>query len=521
MKKRVLALALAVVLLAGVMALPVHSANAASTTATVKGGWLRLRALPNFDATTLASYYTGTVMTVLGTVGDWYHVTAPDGYSGYMYGKYLNVSGSSSSGGYQNISATVVSSNGLGVRMRTGPGTAYGVLGLYPVGTRVTILKMGGSWHYIRIGNTTGYMMSQYLSTNGGTVVTPPATSGGYTAYVTSENGLGVRLRKGPGTGYGVYGLYSVGTRVSVLEHGSTWDYVRIGSRTGYMMTKYLTTSYTPTPSNDVITSVSLNTSSPVPGTTLYASIRPSGASVYYEWLNGGGVLLSSASTYTVKSDDVGQSIRVRVTGTGHYSGTAVSGWAKVKSAGSSSTTKVALTGVSLSNLSPSIGDTVTANAKPSGATANYVWYRDDGTNLGSGQNYTVKASDAGHAIYCAAYATGNYTGNVASYYTGKISAPVQEDKPISGMVMLPASANQGANLEAGINVNCDDYTITWRSGNRVYGTGYLMTVTQDMAGRTLTCVVTANEGSGYTGSITSNECHIPPLSEDDSYQGG
>ena len=497
---------MALVLILGTVIVPVETAKAASTTATVKGGWLRLRAEASFDAETISSYFTGTVVTVQGSIGKWYRVTAPDGRTGYMYSDYLTINqqgSGSASGGHQNIKAKVVSSNGLGVRLRIGPGTAYDILAVYPVGTAATILRSGDTWHYVRIGNNTGYMMSQFLKVDG--AASAPATS--YTAYVTSANGLGVRLRKGPGTSYGVLGLYSVGTKVTVLEHGKSWDKVRIGSNTGYMMNRYLTTTVPGT--GKTLTAVTLNDYAPVPGTVLKVTVKPSGASVNYQWLDGNGNKLGTASSYTVKSSDVGKKIYVRVTAKNGYTGSLDSNYALVQAA-SSSTNKIALTGVNLSNTTPDVGQTVTAAAAPAGATANYVWFRDDGVNLGSGQSYTVKASDAGHAIYCAAYATGNYSGNIASYYTGKIPVPVAQDKAFTGMVVLPASAGQGAQLQPGINVNCDEYTITWYVGNRQVGSGSRLTVTADMAGTTVTCVVSAKTGSGYAGSITSTGCVIP-----------
>lgn len=204
MKNRLLAWSLCVVMMLSMVALPLNEANAAATTATVKGGWLRLREYASFDAATISSYYTGTVVTVLGTTGKWFRVTAPDGLTGYMYGDYLTVKRPGSggvAGGFENIKAKVVSSNGLGVRLRIGPGTAYDILAVYPVGTDATILRSGDTWHYVRIGNNTGYMMSQFLSSEQGD------SAASYTAYVTSGNGLGVRLRKGPGTSYGVLGL--------------------------------------------------------------------------------------------------------------------------------------------------------------------------------------------------------------------------------------------------------------------------------------------------------------------------
>ena len=506
MFKRFLAMCLALILCVGVLTLPTQAAQAASTTATVKGGWLRLRAQPSFDAVTITSYYTGTVVKVLGTSGKWYQVTAPDGRSGYMYGDYLTVNTGSSGGGtpsgsWENIAATVVSANGLGVRLRTGPSTAYGVLAVYPVGTSATILSSGTYWHYVRIGNRTGYMMSQFLST-GAVPPTKPET-GSYTAYVTSENGLGVRLRQGPGTGYAIRGVYSVGTQVTVLEHNRTWDYIRIGTRTGYMMNKFLTTSV----ATNKITGVTLNTAYPMVGTALQASVMPAGATVTYEWLDQNGTLLSSAAVYTVTAADAGKQIRVRVTGSGSYTGTAVSSWAAVQSG--STPAKTPITAVTLSNTAPTVGQTVTASTTPSGATANFVWYRDDGAVLGSGKSYSVAAADEGHAIYCAAYATGDYTGNVASYYTAKVKAAEAPAKALTGSVSLPASAKTGDTLIPGVSVNSDKYAFTWTLDGKAVGSTDQLTVTADMEGKTVRLVVTAIEGSGYTGSVTSNGCAI------------
>ena len=61
--KRIGLLGLVVILL--VTLVPLSTAGAA-TYGTVTGGWLRLRTAPSFDATILKSYYTGTVVEILG-----------------------------------------------------------------------------------------------------------------------------------------------------------------------------------------------------------------------------------------------------------------------------------------------------------------------------------------------------------------------------------------------------------------------------------------------------------------------
>ena len=231
--KRIGIIALAVVM---VLALLPAQIAAAAEYGTVKGGWLRLRTAPSYDATIINSYYTGTVVEILGTSGAWYSVKAPDNQAGYMYSDYITLGGS---GGSTTITKYVTSANGYGVKLRTGPGKGYRVLAVYSVGTKVTVLQTGTIWSRIQIGTTVGYMMSEFLtSSNPGS--SPSTPVGSDMATIWSSNGYGVRLRSGPSTSSSIIGLYSVGTRVSVQSRGTEWDYILVGSRLGYMMNEFL-----------------------------------------------------------------------------------------------------------------------------------------------------------------------------------------------------------------------------------------------------------------------------------------
>ena len=249
MRRKHSAIILMVLILAALSVLPVSGAMA--DTGTVKGGWLILRADPSFTGAIKASYPSGTVVTITGQVGSWYAVTTPDGLTGYMLGDYLQVGGSGKSnpatGTFIDSTAYVTSANGLNVRMRSGPGKGYSVIASYVPGTKCTIISPGNNWCRIQVGNLTGYMMTQFLT---GTAVTPaitpvpvsPVPSGSeYTVYVTSRNGNGVNLRSGPSKSYTSIGFYSVGTQATMITKGSTWSYIRVGNRYGYMMTQFLT----------------------------------------------------------------------------------------------------------------------------------------------------------------------------------------------------------------------------------------------------------------------------------------
>ena len=193
------------VLLVAVMLLSVLPATSmAASYATVVGGWLRLRSAPNFSASTITSYYTGTQVEILGSSGGWYKVQTPDGRTGYMYGNYLRMGGSVPSEG----TAYVTSYNGYGVRLRTGPGTGYRIIRTYAVGTPVTVLERGTYWSRISIGGTVGYMMSQFLHFGSDY---PDDSNVLCYATIWSSNGYGVRLRTGPSKSYSKIGVYSVG----------------------------------------------------------------------------------------------------------------------------------------------------------------------------------------------------------------------------------------------------------------------------------------------------------------------
>ena len=125
------------------------------------------------------------------------------------------------------------------MRLRSGPSTGYRVIAVYEVGTKVSVLQSGVLWSRIQVGTTVGYMMSEFLTTTPPGGPTPPP-GGDDLATVRSDNGYGVRLRSGPGYSYSIIGVYSVGTRVTVLSRGADWDYIRVGSRTGYMMNYFL-----------------------------------------------------------------------------------------------------------------------------------------------------------------------------------------------------------------------------------------------------------------------------------------
>lgn len=272
--------------------------------AVVKGGRLNLRQYPSSDSNSLGKYDTGTWVLAGSESNGWYEVKMLSGKRGYMSGSYLDFgtyNGGSTvkyaNGGYVNLrsgpstdasvvmrvtsgstfylqanysgwcygyvlynsqqvygymyetfldsdtySAVVTTRNGGQVNVRSGPSSSYSSIGKLASGTQVTILLKGNGWYMISGGGLEGFMSTQYLSGTGSTVGSNTGTTTtSTTAWVNNPKATQVlNLRETPSQSARSIGQYRNGTKVKVVSKGATWCEVYVGTRHGYMMTRYL-----------------------------------------------------------------------------------------------------------------------------------------------------------------------------------------------------------------------------------------------------------------------------------------
>ncbi len=205
--------------------------------------FLNLREYPSYSANVLGIYYNGAECTILSSYNGWYQVSI-DGLTGYFRYEYIKVKGATGT-------ATVVSSSGKTVNLRSGPSTAYSVITRVPLGKSVSILLKGNSYWKVSYNGTEGFMSSSFLSTSGvtpgggsssGGTGTKPATSG-YVIVSNPNSANLLNLRAQPSSSAKILAQYQNGTRFEVIAQGQTWCkvYGTASGRTGYMMTKYLT----------------------------------------------------------------------------------------------------------------------------------------------------------------------------------------------------------------------------------------------------------------------------------------
>lgn len=336
MRKNVVRLFAALLILALIPALAL-----ADRYAVVKGGRLNLREYPSSSSYSLGKYETGTWVIAGDASNGWCHVRTLSGKSGYMSASYLDFGGYNggatvkyASGGYVNLrqgpstesgvvmrvtsgstfymqgnyggwcygyvhangtqvygymyetflssgatTAVVTTRNGGQVNVRSGPSSNYASIGRLASGTQVNVLLKGNGWYMISVNGLEGFMSTQYLSGTGSTVGSNTGTTS-MTAYVNNPRSTQVlNLREYASQSARSIGQYRNGTKVKVVKRDSIWCEVYVGTRHGYMMTRYLSFdgNYIP-PQYDYPSYNYLNYNYPVytqPPTIIYATPTP------------------------------------------------------------------------------------------------------------------------------------------------------------------------------------------------------------------------------------------------------
>ena len=206
-----------------------------------------------YNSTEVGRLARGAKVSVLTHGKKYDYVKSSIGYgyvmNGWLSKKKVKASGNASVPAFKpNANYTAYVTNGSRVvNLRAEPSTKSAIIMYYPTGTQVNVISHGANWDYIQVGSNTGYMMTKFLTTAKPAPTDVPATPtpkpGAYTAYVTSDNGKSVNVRKGPGTGHSVIFKAPYGSEIKVLEHNSKWDKIEQNGKTGYMQNKFITLS--------------------------------------------------------------------------------------------------------------------------------------------------------------------------------------------------------------------------------------------------------------------------------------
>ena len=244
MKKRLICLFLAVLMLVSVAVFP---ANAAACKGAVTTTALNMRSGASTSSNIITVMPGGAGVLVVSTSNGWSKIIY-NGKEGYASQQYLQsrdtVSGSFGSG-------TIT---GNSVRFRSGAGTSSSIIKELDKGTQVSITGISGNWFAVSYNGKSGYVSADYVSLGGGSTPAPnptpaptptsaptPAPSSQPTSQYTGKIiGTSVRMRSGAGTSYDTLGYYSNGVSMTILGSTDGWYKVSYNGKTGYVSGTYM-----------------------------------------------------------------------------------------------------------------------------------------------------------------------------------------------------------------------------------------------------------------------------------------
>lgn len=282
MRKKALRISVAAALIASMMSVPAYAESA-----VVTGNGVNLRSGPGTNYRVIDSLPRGATVNVSDrSNGSWYAVDY-NGGSGFMSASYLSITEED----YSNVTTPSDEGNAyinaMYVRFRSGPGSDTSILGEYNRGKRVTVTGVSGGWTACIIDGQSGYVYSDYISSEGSYSPAPDVDygngpegglelgnvdNGGYTEpeqptypeeptvtpeptpvptpeptpEVVADQAQGyicgdfVRFRTGPSSSYSIIDSYNWGTQLYITGVSGDWTKCVIDGREGFVYSQYV-----------------------------------------------------------------------------------------------------------------------------------------------------------------------------------------------------------------------------------------------------------------------------------------
>jgi N-acetylmuramoyl-L-alanine amidase len=394
--------------------LSTHKLSAANEQVIINVDQLNVRSGPALTSSVIATVKKGKEYDVVEKKNDWIKIKLSGNSTGWVAGWLVTQektsTTSSSTQSITNGSGTVVS-NATGLRFRSGPGTSFGVIGVFEKGKMATFLDRSGEWIKISYSGKQGWVSDSYVKINTANSSTNTSSTGKKTASVTASS---LNIRKTPSTSGARVGSLKKNAIVTVIKEQGSWVQIETKSLKGWVHNDYLkfdSTASANTPSKDSESTSSsnpTNTSGKVTATSL--NVRSS----------------SSLSGKVVGSVSKGTKVTIIEE---------MKDWYKIKYA-SNKTGWVA---------SWYISKTVDNTQNPSNSSnKKFVKIIYDGTNIRSGasKNHSVvKRANLGESFEIIETVGDWYKLNLGNNKTGYIAGWVVETSGVQSPVTKPGTA--------------------------------------------------------------------------------
>lgn len=238
--------------------LPLDTGIAANGTITIAGDNVNVRKGPSLSYPLVKQVKKGERFTIVKEKDDWIEIELSSGKNGWVANWLVTKTSSGSSNGSSNKNAAEANTDQL--RVRSGPGTSFRIIGYLNKGQAVTIQEENETWLKISASFGEGWVARQYIDFKTSRTESKEEIKAADKGVITDL----LNVRKEPSTSGTILGKISKGTAITIYSKKNNWleinyknqkgwvsaDYVQIGAKTEGNITNPTGTIGTVTASN-------------------------------------------------------------------------------------------------------------------------------------------------------------------------------------------------------------------------------------------------------------------------------
>ncbi|XJZ26335.1 SH3 domain-containing protein [Bacillota bacterium Lsc_1132] len=234
MGKRTGILFLSITLASGAFYSPANNNAAAAETVTIAADQVNVREGPSLSYPLITQLKKGEKYSIVKEKNDWTQLKLADGQTGWVANWLVSKAARSTSDNSQVSKPNAAVSSTGNLRVRSGPGTTFQIIGYLNKGQSVSVLEKNENWVKISDSFGEGWVASAYLNMKNDQTSQSNLSS---TGTINSNN---VNVRSDASASSKILGKLSKGKTIDVLSQKGDWLEFRLAGQQAWISSQFV-----------------------------------------------------------------------------------------------------------------------------------------------------------------------------------------------------------------------------------------------------------------------------------------
>ncbi|MEH7119017.1 SH3 domain-containing protein [Neobacillus vireti] len=238
MSKKFFLLLFSIILIFGTF-LPQGKGIASSGTITISSEMVNVRSGPGLSYPLVLTAKRGEKYSIVKETGDWIEIKLSLDQTGWVVNWLVTKDNETNPGqAAASTGKNIAKANTDQLRIRSGPGADFPIVGFLNEGQEVSILDQNENWYKITSAFGEGWVIREFLDVL--TVKSPSISSNNLKAgTVTADT---INVREEPSASSSVIGKLTNGTNVTIISKQNSWLQISFSSLKGWVKAEFIET---------------------------------------------------------------------------------------------------------------------------------------------------------------------------------------------------------------------------------------------------------------------------------------